>query len=60
EISESLLPKSVKEVKVKYEVKGDKSALIKELEKEMYEVAERMDYEYAAVLRDEIAGMRVK
>ncbi|MFH1963597.1 MAG: excinuclease ABC subunit UvrB [bacterium] len=60
EISESLLPKSVKEVRVKYEIKGDKSALIKELEKEMHEAAEQMDYEYAAVLRDEIAGMRGK
>jgi len=60
EISESLLPKSVKEVRVKYEIKGDKSALIKELEKEMHEAAEQMDYEYAAVLRDEIAGMREK
>ncbi|MEK7275442.1 MAG: excinuclease ABC subunit UvrB, partial [Candidatus Desantisbacteria bacterium] len=58
EISESLLPKSVKEAGAKYEVKGDKLAVIKELEKQMYEAAEQMDYEYATVLRDEIAGMR--
>jgi excinuclease ABC subunit B len=65
EISESLLPQSVKEAGARrYKIKSstsdkdDKLAFIKELEKEMFEAAERMDYEYAAVLRDEIAEMR--
>ena len=58
EISETLVPQLVKEVRIKCQVKGDKTAIIKELEKEMAEAAERMDYEYAAVLRDEIMGMR--
>ncbi|MFH1096443.1 MAG: excinuclease ABC subunit UvrB [Candidatus Desantisbacteria bacterium] len=58
EISEALVPQLVKEVRIKCQVKGDKAAIIKELEIQMAEAAERMDYEYAAVLRDEIMGMR--
>lgn len=61
DISETLVSEeqTVMEEKVKYEikVKGDKAQLIRELEKEMYEAAERLDYEYAAQLRDEIAQL---
>jgi excinuclease ABC subunit B len=62
DISETLVSEeqTVMEEKVKYEikVKGDKAQLIRELEKEMYEAAERLDYEYAAQLRDEIAQLK--
>jgi len=49
---------SLKEIKVKYKVKGDVSTIIKELERQMYEAADNLEYEKAAVLRDEIYELK--
>lgn len=62
-VSESMVttskePESLKGAKIKYKVKGDISAIIKELEKQMYEAADNLEYEKAAILRDEIYELK--
>jgi excinuclease ABC subunit B len=62
-ISESMVttpkePTYLKEAKIKYKVKGNISSIIKELERQMYEAADNLEYEKAASLRDEIYGLK--
>lgn len=62
-VSESMVttskePELLKGAKIKYKVKGDISAIIKELEKQMYEAADNLEYEKAAILRDEIYELK--
>jgi excinuclease ABC subunit B len=62
-ISESMVttpkePKYLQEAKIKYKVKGNISSIIKELERQMYEAADNLEYEKAASLRDEIYGLK--
>ncbi|MEW6621118.1 MAG: excinuclease ABC subunit UvrB [bacterium] len=62
-IAESLVttpkePKSLKDARVKYKIKGDISSIVKELERQMYEAADNLEYEKAAVLRDEIYELK--
>ncbi|MEW6095870.1 MAG: excinuclease ABC subunit UvrB [bacterium] len=58
-VSESMIttPKEPKSL-IKYKVKGDISSIIKDLEKQMYEAADNLEYEKAAILRDEIYGLK--
>lgn len=51
-------PQPLKEIKIKYKVKGNISVIIKELERQMYEAADNLEYEKAAVLRDEIYELK--
>ncbi|MFH1562161.1 MAG: excinuclease ABC subunit UvrB [Nitrospirota bacterium] len=51
-------PNYLKEAKIKYKVKGDAGVIIKELEKQMYEAADNLEYEKAAMLRDEIYELK--
>ncbi len=58
-VSESMVaaPKEPKCL-IKYKVKGDISSIIKELEKQMYDAADNLEYEKAATLRDEIYELK--
>lgn len=50
--------KYLQKAKIKYNVKGNLPAVIKELEKQMYEAADNLEYEKAAALRDEIYDLK--
>jgi excinuclease ABC subunit B len=50
----------LKEEKVEYKVEGDIRKLIENLKLEMKEAADRLDYERAAEIRDEILRLEGK
>lgn len=57
-IAESMSDRSDKSNKSDNKVKGDTGAIIKELERQMYEAADNLEYEKAARLRDEIYELK--
>jgi excinuclease ABC subunit B len=62
EVKETLVtkPSVLKEEKVEYKVEGDIKKLIENLRLEMKEAADRLDYEKAAEIRDEILRLEGK